>query len=540
MNLDVIIETLHQILRTLFGAGPTGALAIMAMAAIFITACLGLRRGWSDLTSQERSLSELLRWFGDGRRHEEPEISDEDEDLDFVMVQAPSALNRHSTSHAGKVLDLVFKHSRLATPSAEVVSSLARDYTPPGLERQRATQNILLLVGLAGTVFGLAAAIGQVRLDSVDPLSANAAGLAIAAFERVLEELPTAFVSTIWGILLALSYGPIAARLESRANDFVERLVTISIGDWIPKTWPEAAEAQLDDLRRVMRQTQVTVKRAGEMMGEATQDLGGVLQSASGEMGQHVTRLAAVTDESQAVLGRLSTEVTASVGALEAGTNEMRESLRQLRAFQAEVTNAYTQTREVFAIAQSEAKAQIDDALLATRENQAQFSQAIEQVYGRLEGFTGAVESLNSEVREQRVGIDRSLAQVDLSITRAVERILDTSVERLGQTATELREVTEPLRNAVDEMAQLVRSSLAGEEGRESLRAVVHALGELQVASRDLKAALDSSDGALPKLAELASHNNLLLTRLGDISGEIGRLVDYLSRFEVGSRSSAE
>lgn len=540
MSFDAILQAVSQVGRTLLGVGPTGALAIAAMVTVFAVACFGLRRGWLDLAKQERSLLDLSGWFGEGRRPNEPKADIGEDILDFEVVQAPEAVRHPSSSHAGKVLDLVLKHSRLASPSAEVVSGLARAYAPPGFERQRATQNILLLIGLAGTVFGLAAAIGEVRLTSVDPLNANSAGLAITAFERVLAELPTAFVSTIWGILLALTYGPIVARLEASANDFVERLVVVAISDWIPKAWPEAAEAQLDDLRNVMASTQMTVKRAGKAMSEATLNLSNVLQSTSDEMGQHVTRLTAVTDESQVVFWRLSMEVTASVGALEAGTQEMRESLRQLRAFQSEVISAHTRTQEMFAQAQSETKTQIDDALAATKDNQAKFSLTVADMFGRLEGLTGSVNSMVSEIREERQGFDRRFGQIALDLSRAVDRVLDVSVERFNHTSANLQATTEPLRVAIDGLGQLVRSSLAAGEARATLGAVVQALGELQATSGDLSAKLDSSAGTIPWLEELSSTSRELLTSLGVISEQISGLASLLRRLEGDGGSSVE
>lgn len=531
MSIDAVLALLEQTFKTLVEAGPTGTMAIAIMVTIFLVACLGLLRGWLDLRAQEAALAAAAAQLRDLARRPVVEHPEEAEENPFDDLFPASATVENAVGgHPGHVLEVVRKHGRLATPSVEAILDAARSYSPPGLERQRATQNVILLVGLAGTVFGLAAAIGEVQLGTLGGAAANSASLAVSAFERVLEKLPTAFVSTIWGILLALIYGPIAAGLEGRTARFTTQLSQEAVGSWIPELWPEGAEAQLEDLRQVMATTQETIRRAGSEMHTATTGLSGVLKSVSNEMGLHVTKLAEVTDESQGMFSRLSTEVTASVAALQSGTQEMSSSIQRLREFHADVTDAYSRMQELFARAQDDARRQIENTLEVTKNQQNQFGNVTSDLFIRLDNMTGRFDASTAELQKQNDSIVLGFSEIGLQLNRAVDGVLDTSVQRFMGATNELRQAIEPLDKAVSGLESLVSGSLAGGDGHRALSALASAVSELEQASKGLVEAIGSANGVTPRLTTLTDRLDALPNRLAAVAEEVGKLAASAAR----------
>lgn len=170
MNLDAAVEVLNQTVQTLFHAGPTGRLAIAVMALLFVIACLGLVRIRRQLQHEEAALDSIADSPRSRSIADAPQASDDESSEE--STRSPSRIHVDDivddgpieSSHAYQVFHLVVRHSRLTNPDAAVVAEFARGISPAGLDRQKATQNVILLVGLAGTVLGLAAAIGEVRL----------------------------------------------------------------------------------------------------------------------------------------------------------------------------------------------------------------------------------------------------------------------------------------------------------------------------------------------------------------------------------------
>lgn len=527
MTIAAVQDLITQTLQTMVQAGPTGFLAISVMATIFVVAVIGLIRGRANLRSQRRALNEAqysTQRAAVGSVNLGTNTKD-DSDSIFLSSYQQVSEEANSLSHPEQILNLIRSHSKLASPSVEVVLDAVRSYAPPGLERQRATQNVLLLVGLAGTVFGLAAAIGEVQLGALGGTGTESASLAISAFERVLEKLPTAFVSTIWGILLALLYGPFASGLEAATNNYVSDLTNEAVGAWIPKYWPAGTEAQLEDLRKVMETTQQTIQNAGQEMQNATTTLNQSLENASTEMGKHVSELASVTDESQTMFSRLSTEVTASVTALRDGTEGMRSSIKQLRDLHGEVTGAYSKMHELFEEAQEAAKQQIEDTLQVTKHQQQQVATLSSDLFVRLDQMIGRFDASTRELQGQNETFSRGFNEVGLQVNRAVEKVLDTSVLRFNDAAGHLLQATEPLSTTLDSLNALVSGSLASSEGSEQLAALRGAVTELLQASSGLAKALNAADGVGPQLANLSGNLTALPDRLSAVTARFEELV---------------
>lgn len=437
MTFEAVAAALQQTVITLFNAGPTGILAISTMALLFIISCFGLRRAAADLRSEESALDsivdmQLLKHFSVS----EPEVPQESESNTFALGRlgasgaTPSPdIDFDDETHARHVYELVIRHSRLASPNSEAVAAVVRNYSPIGLERQRATANIILLVGLAGTVFGLAAAIGEVRLGASSGLDpASLPEQVMFAFEGVLAELPTAFVSTIWGILLALAYGPIGTRIELRAARYVDRLEQEALGVWIPHYWPEALAAQVDDLRKAMAQTQRTVQLAGDVMRTSTSGLSEILRSATTDMGNHVNNLSAITSESRQLLEELSAEVNSAAQTLHSGTTQVHESVERLQGYHVEVTEAYSRMQDLLSEAQTSNSNQISGALAASDEQHRLFASTASDLLVQIGSLAETMRSSIEMAERQREELPNSLEAVGDRLGHVVSESLGRAV----------------------------------------------------------------------------------------------------------------
>jgi hypothetical protein len=500
--LNGLVDVLRLTGRALITAEPQGYLVLAVIGALFLRGLAGLRRAgtavarcWDQL---EVHRGALQRWAisssNDSEAHEEADDATEADPTVASETFDAHVQRVHPSDYPGRVLGMVYRHRRLATPNVASILAAVRAHEWTELERQRRTPNLLMLIGLAGTVLGLAAALA--RID----VTALAAGrTALDTFEAVLKQLPTAFLTTIWGIVGAVVFSGLLGRFEARASAFVSELERVASAEWVPAMWPAGLPVQYEDLRKSMQSTHRVLNKTRKMMESMTVSFAETLTSTSDAMGKHVTDLTVVSSETREAFQQMSGEVARTVGALDRGSQEMRSAIERLQAFHGEMQNAYSRMDDLFREAQAEAKQQVMGTLDATRAQQTQFGEATDRTMTALNAvsrhLTALADRLDAQSERLEGVRDTMLAAVSDGFRQTGARFageLGPAIQLLGAAAGKLEA-------PVSTFQGLVERTVVGSEATAALQRVETLAASLAGDVQRLDATLERllGDGAV-------------------------------------------
>lgn len=539
-------------LRSLVVAEPQGYLALAAMAIVAVLGAIDLRRirgrvqGEHEVSRRHDQAVRTLRLTLDGesgtaQKHDdtderlEPSVAaddhgtagfetstdvtasvDDDADRQLLESTAPAVPREGASAdawdqfddylrgqeedfHGTRVLLQVYEQRRLAAPDVAAVLSTARTFEPEGLERQRRTPNVLLLIGLAGTVLGLAATIGQIDVTALAAGQDGEVVNTLDSFGAVLRQLPTAFIATIWGILSALTFGHFVGRADASARGFAEDLEQRASRVWIPSVWPENVAVQYEDLNRSMRASNRVIEQTRSLMQSMTADFGATLQQTSEAMGRHVAELASVSDKTHQAFKSLSGQVTESVASLDRASGRVTDAMGRLESFHGEMQDAYGRMDQLFTEAHTESQQKVDTALQATRDQQAQFAVASDRTLVGIDAAADRMRDVADLVKRQEAGMESlrnsMLAAIEEGLSQSgasFRAVLDQATNGIAASAAAMAE-------PVDGLRTLVNDSLAGRDGSMA----VQRLADVVSALADRSERLEHATKGLERSADL-------------------------------------
>lgn len=255
---------------------------------------------------------------------------------------------------------------------------------------------------------------------------------------------------------------------------YVDKLEREALTEWIPGIWPEAVAAQLDDLRKIMSQTQRTVRLAGDVMKTSTTGLGDVLKSAASDMGEHVANLTTVSNDSRGLFAALSAEVNASALALQSGSGEVRLSVDKLQEAHAEVTAAYGQLQTIIAAAQTESRDQSVASVAAIETQRDQFSSTTSNLLAKLDSLIGKFDDSMALLESHKRDATRQNEDFTVGMSRVIEAGYQGIARNLNDVATGLARTVSELEQSVQARSSSAADSTALEGAIRSWDAGAH------------------------------------------------------------------
>ncbi|GIV21066.1 MAG: hypothetical protein KatS3mg023_2817 [Armatimonadota bacterium] len=234
----------------------------------------------------------------------------------------------------------------------------------------RPAPNILLLMGLLGTVLGLAETVGSLVKPLSNALNNASPQDVFNLLSFTLQQMGTAFSCTLWGILAALIVGWILRSVTGKLQSLLSEWDTYIIQSVIPDVLPESQSAQIQSLQELINKSQEIVaesrrflERIGPVMQEAAEQFKGVLTTAGEAMQQSVEKLTQTAQEMQEKLQYVAQGVAQSASALESSSRDLRESTAELAQYHTDLRNAHQELLTVFEQARSDLEHQIKGQL---------------------------------------------------------------------------------------------------------------------------------------------------------------------------------
>jgi hypothetical protein len=383
-----------------------------------------------------------------------------------------------------------------------------------GLESLRYTTSILVLLGLAGTIWGLHGLLGG--------LTGAADRSDYRGIVAALQPMKTAFSCTFVGILTSVALAGLLGYVERRQNDFVtglEELVTVLV---IPLVFPASETRQLEQMQGVLARSGDFVRQFGEAVARG-QDLfsARLTEAMTAAAGAFAAGLKEAGTGLEASLGTVASQVETTINNLGESLDSMRQAARALGE-NAQNLLEYREELKRDRIDIQELLRETTSSVLAV----AQCALApLQQSSEQIEKAASAMEGVKNELIEE---------------SRQREAMIQAFVQQAGQAREDRRADISAFEDGAEReltTMQAVRQSM--EAAISSHAAVAGKFEELSAAVRPEALRLPNGQMLGDRLVEIAAGLDALVERLRAaedqrLSGRLGEIVTTLGQVAAG------
>jgi len=384
---------------------------------------------------------------------------------------------------------------RLSSTSEEIFRSNAR---------LKAILSIFIVIGLLGTLYGLADALATLSADDLLNFQPS-------IVRDLLGRLETALAPSIWGVgSTVLGVWIYGAYLNSVCHPVQQSLERATLDHWVPALYPTRSQHAKETLEQAREQLRDNVEAAervakfAERVDDDLQDFDKRIGSAKGfleEFGTSVNRLTETTDSVQGAMSEVKgyqekllatyeriderqQTLTAMLKTLENRNQIVEERLDDLESLEQEWREHLDETRaqlQQVGKAAREALESIEgrnDAIVEVLREP-----VIEELNGVAEKLSYLDESLHGGLQEVEQSLNRLESPVSASAER-IERIANTFSDNLHNAVTGVRDEFQRQNDVQserkDELARLNDNLERLIEQQESIKSALQKEGAIQ------------------------------------------------------------
>jgi|FaiFalDrversion2_1042247.scaffolds.fasta_scaffold00369_4 hypothetical protein len=344
-------------------------------------------------------------------------------------------------------------------PDMEAILTML-DYSEAArLNLARSTPNWLLLLGIGGTVIGLASAIIelapqiQATIGTIDP------GRASQSMAEALKAMRHAFACSLWGIVMAVIVSLATRKVISEQQQTVAAVQEWVLSEVASKLLPQSEAIQLTEIQRTLRAgrqflQEVTnkIQSVTDLMSQAADRFNDVLANTVQRMEGIGTSLHQSARDIQQTLLQASESVQGSTHSLQESANSLIASSEQLREYHQDMRNAYESLLRLF------------DTSRRDLEN------IITRQIERIGEYRETMEQLSRDVVQRLINISSDLRDTSTRFTEAHQNMLQT----FGEVRNAIHSAFQSLQGRLDGILKEHRAEMNHVEGR--LREMVDAL----------------------------------------------------------------
>lgn len=330
------------------------------------------------------------------------------------------------------------------------------------LNLARSAPNWLLLLGIAGTVIGLASAVVPLAPQIQAAIGAADPGVASQSMAKTLEAMRHAFACSLWGILMAVLVSIGTRKVVSKQQQTVAEVQEFVLNEIAHVLLPKSEAIQLEEIQRTLRsgqhflqQVNKEIERVTGLMQQAANEFNNVLTTTVQRMAEIGDSLRQSAEEIQQTLLQATQSVQSSTNRLTESAESLRTSSDQLREYHHDLRNAYAELHNLY----NKSKQDLEDAITRQIERIGEYRQAIER--------------LSNQVVERLMNISTDLRDSQDRFKQAREQILQSAME-IRDT---IRASFEWLQGELDTVLKQHRDQMGGVEIR--LREMVKILSQL-------------------------------------------------------------
>jgi hypothetical protein len=364
---------------------------------------------------------------------------------------ALSTLIESTTGIARSLLVLLEGVRKLPAPELSLVISVATQRESEPLQRFRPVPNALMMLGLFGTVVGLAAVVGSLGPQIEVAIQLSDTGGIKNSLGESLRAMQTAFACTIFGVLSALVVSSLLNRVATMQSVLASDAEAITVQFLAPAILPSSPEFQLEMIQQALTDNkafQGTFRTALESVATAVSSA----MVAAGESARIVTESLADAAQSFTEQLSLTNEATRqTVESLRVAATAARDGASELRAV---VSGVPTSLGELQTAVQRELAVGTDSQRSMSHE----ISRSLQEIQALIERQG---DSLSRSVSEfpatQAHALDRLADLLDPSLNAVLN--VDRHVGGLGPTLEGIRASLSDLHESIARGNELLRKT---------------------------------------------------------------------------------
>ena len=385
-----------------------GVLIVILTWGIFFAAIIGLSRHAATLRATEAQLSQLQ------------EIKEEKESRNFLesdLAKAISGLPENSFFH--RYSGMMNRQAEFEDVDKRSLLEIAFERFHADLAMPRNAPNLCLLVGLSGTIIGLASVVRD-----LGPLILNAAGA--DSPQKMAEPLAlsigtlgTAFASTLNGITAAGLLAYIIAKAERRQNLLQSHIEEWGLNSLCPLVFPRSLQSQLSDMKGILRETSGLMIAIKKSLTEQIDEVAATLKTATGGMQAQIEKFDQTSKESADSLRQFGEQTKKA--ALVLG-----ESVLKMNDLQTEVHATYTSLMQRHDLAEENFKSRVETLVSTVEKMQTGFNTNASAIVGQIQAAATNYTDSASDFKVASLNFSNMSAQIG---SKAYDAIADTANE---------------------------------------------------------------------------------------------------------------
>lgn len=443
MNFQPVVAALGVLVRALTTNSALGWAVVATIALIGLYAILNL---WSISRQARRERGLLEATVSEVVSYATKQSPIADSDVLASIAKLPTGPTRSL---------LVALHSirQLPNPSIGPVLNVVSQKEAGKLARFRPVPNSLMMLGLLGTVIGLAGVIGTLGPQVQSALSIAEPTDLAGALGMTLVEMQTAFSCTIYGVLFSVITSYLLGVANKSQAVLLEELEDATVAQLAPSLLPKSHEYQLSELREVLQYSQQFLVDLRTSIRESAEGFHSVLLAAGETTRLSVEGLSDSTTTMASLLGKVATTVDATSRSLQTTGQDLRNESANLTAAHTELSKrldtfeaVLRQSHESIAqerLSSSELLGQVASTLLANvTDTQEAFANSLLESSEQMRNSHASVLAVAQGGKDMGARLDTSLADLKESVEALSEPIITQLAEINNQQAALVGAVT--------------------------------------------------------------------------------------------------
>jgi fumarate reductase subunit D len=422
---------------------------------VCLIVALALWASWSLWREYERLCLERSEGLAAAKRVVEQASEDE---LRERLEQWATRSELRDTLTARATRAILAMH-QARNPDMEAILTML-DYSEAArLNLARSAPSWLLLLGIGGTVIGLASAIIelapqiQATVGAIDPRDAS------KSLAQALEAMRHAFACSLWGIVMAVLVSLANRKVLSEQQQTVASVQEWVISEVASKLLPKSEAVQYAEIQRTLRAgrqflQEVTEKIHGvtDLMSQAADSFNTVLIDTVQKMERIGADLHQSAREIQHTLLQASAAVQESTRGLQESARSLSNSSNELREYHRDMHSAYESLHRLF----DKSRHDLEDLITS-------------QIH-KIGEYRDAIQQLTQGVVHRLIDVSTSLKDTQNKYTEAHQQ----SLQAFGETRETIQSAFAGIEGKLIQVLEDHRREMIHVEAR--LREVVSAL----------------------------------------------------------------
>lgn len=355
--------------------------------------------------------------------------------LDPATVQVQ--LGAYKDTLAGRLLRSMIGQRGLAfaRPSDSldpILDGVSRILAPA-----RTLPNLLLLLGLIGTVVGLALTLVSLGPQIQKAITAGQPQAVAQSLGVTLGEMSGAFAGTLWGVLSAFVLQGINAWTGVQSEKLSGELDELAL-HYAPTIYPGSTEQQVTSLQEILQNSRQFLGDTQQQISTMSKEFASVLERAGGTIEKSLSTLETTTQQ-------ISSAMLEASGNVAQSSDKLNTAVKAIQGHREDFRNIYSQFNEMFERSMSALKTHSDGELQAIRDMQAEFGKTGAEIVKEIFGTSERFNQLSADIAQAESNYLGSAQAISNTIGEGFKRLNDQIGETLGRYTTEVGAVSSQL-----------------------------------------------------------------------------------------------